>query len=278
MQAEGTKNRFRIAFTQSLRLLFAFVLLTGCESSTDETRPLTIETDAELPLIGIDQSAQLQAIVSTNDRQTIVTGEVPWDSSDESVIVVSMSGLATSTGIGSARVSTRFEEAQTSIELVVVPPYFLPLSPGIYEMSQGFRGSFSHRGTFTYSYDFIMSIGTLLVASRAGTIYAVEDRFPNGTGQFIHTNFVVVDHHDGTFTRYLHLTRRGALVEVGDWVEVGEPIGLSGNSGFSGGPHLHFDVTIDCGVPLDVCQTIEFWLANGPARRLTSGTIVQLEE
>jgi murein DD-endopeptidase MepM/ murein hydrolase activator NlpD len=41
-------------------------------------------------------------------------------------------------------------------------------------------------------------------------------------------------------TLYTHLSRID--VREGEWVEAGDPIGLSGNSGCSTGPHLHFEV------------------------------------
>lgn len=47
---------------------------------------------------------------------------------------------------------------------------------------------------------------------------------------------------------YGHLTRQGALVDVGAAVTRGQPIALSGNSGLSTQPHLHFEV-VKCTVP-----------------------------
>jgi murein DD-endopeptidase MepM/ murein hydrolase activator NlpD len=58
-----------------------------------------------------------------------------------------------------------------------------------------------------------------------------------------HTNGVQVTHDDGTFAQYLHFTRDGALVEVGDSVVQGQVIGLSGFTGLTGSrEHLHFVV------------------------------------
>jgi murein DD-endopeptidase MepM/ murein hydrolase activator NlpD len=53
---------------------------------------------------------------------------------------------------------------------------------------------------------------------------------------------VKIYHSDGTFADYVHLRYGGVLVEVGEEVRAGDVIGLSGNTGYSTQPHLHFAV------------------------------------
>ena len=55
-------------------------------------------------------------------------------------------------------------------------------------------------------------------------------------------NYVVVRHDDDTFAQYQHLTKNGVLAKLGDEVTVDQAIALSGNSGVSAAPHLHFVV------------------------------------
>jgi hypothetical protein len=55
-------------------------------------------------------------------------------------------------------------------------------------------------------------------------------------------NLVVIDHGEGIHAGHGHLTKNGALVEVGEEVIAGRVIALSGNSGLSRGPHLHSSV------------------------------------
>ena len=93
-----------------------------------------------------------------------------------------------------------------------------------------------------YSLDIGMPIGTEIVASRDGEVFLVEEQFSDTDHTPGHENVVIVLHDDGTFARYFHLTKNGALVNVGDRVNQLDVIGLSGNSGNSTGPHLHFDV------------------------------------
>ncbi len=52
----------------------------------------------------------------------------------------------------------------------------------------------------------------------------------------------MVRHVDGTVARYIHLKKNGVLVRLGNKVRQGQKIALSGNTGQTGGPHLHFDV------------------------------------
>ena len=97
-------------------------------------------------------------------------------------------------------------------------------------------------GVGLYAIDVPMPIGTTIVAARSGTVVAVREEFFDGNGEDLKENFVFVRHDDGSIARYFHLTHDGALVEEGDHVAVGQPIALSGNTGDSAGPHLHFDV------------------------------------
>ena len=55
-------------------------------------------------------------------------------------------------------------------------------------------------------------------------------------------NFISIQHSDGSVAHYWHLQKEGALAKVGDVVVKGQLIGLSGNTGYSAFPHLHFEV------------------------------------
>ncbi len=123
-------------------------------------------------------------------------------------------------------------------------PYALPYRPG-----QAFAviRSTSHYtpqngGVGLYAIDFRMPIGTEVLAARGGTVAAIQESYEDGNNQDLHENYVFIKHDDGTFGRYFHLNRNGALVDDGQIVQQGELIGRSGNSGRSGEPHLHFDV------------------------------------
>lgn len=111
-------------------------------------------------------------------------------------------------------------------------------------ISQGYDGPFSHEGLGTYALDFPMPSGTPILAARGGTIAEViDDKLESGirTGENEGDNRVAIEHADGSFAIYAHL-RHGGPARVGQQVESGDLIGLSGDTGFATGPHLHFEV------------------------------------
>jgi murein DD-endopeptidase MepM/ murein hydrolase activator NlpD len=121
-------------------------------------------------------------------------------------------------------------------------PYRLPWPAGQTRLCvQGNRAVVSHRDWEEYAYDFVMPVGTVFCAARAGIVKWVEDEHV-GNGPDAPGNEIVVLHEDGTSGVYLHLRRGGSLVRPGQRVSQGEPLGLSGNVGRSMLPHLHFHV------------------------------------
>jgi murein DD-endopeptidase MepM/ murein hydrolase activator NlpD len=125
--------------------------------------------------------------------------------------------------------------------------YAMPFRPGRYVVLQGPRGSYSHfaGGGSENAVDWDVPEGTIICAAREGRVVGVrDDSTVTGTDPKYKPlgNYVIIKHADGTFADYHHLKPGGAKVKLGDQVKVGEPIGLSGNTGFSTKPHLHFMV------------------------------------
>jgi murein DD-endopeptidase MepM/ murein hydrolase activator NlpD len=81
------------------------------------------------------------------------------------------------------------------------------------------------------------------VYSAEGGFCQVKDQGPKGYGMVIY-----IDHGYKRITIYAHLSV--VLIYEGQYVGKGELIGLSGSSGFSTGPHLHFEFRVD-GYPTD---------------------------
>ncbi len=128
--------------------------------------------------------------------------------------------------------------------------YFLPFKAGeTHKVTQGEMGTFSHFGEFANSIDFDL-IGEEFTAMRDGTVVFVkEDSNEGGADRSFEdkANFVWILQPDGSISRYVHLQQNGALVNLGDKVKAGDIIGLSGNTGFTSGPHLHVQVVLQKG-------------------------------
>jgi murein DD-endopeptidase MepM/ murein hydrolase activator NlpD len=124
--------------------------------------------------------------------------------------------------------------------------YQLPYAPGRkFKVTQGYNGSFSHKGSNLYAIDWEMPEGTPVYAARGGEVVKVKDDSDTGGSSIKfdkYNNYVLIRHSDGTLGHYCHLKRGGARVEVGQTVRPGDLIAHSGNTGFSSGPHLHFSV------------------------------------
>ena len=124
--------------------------------------------------------------------------------------------------------------------------YSLPYSSGkSYRIIQGYGSRFSHTGLEEFAVDWDMPVGTAVHAARAGIVARIEEShsrgcWQDGCGKF--ANFIVILHGDGTTGEYYHLSKYGALVEVGETVAQGQKIGYSGNTGHTTMPHLHFAV------------------------------------
>ncbi len=125
--------------------------------------------------------------------------------------------------------------------------YTIPYKEGEqYPIGQAYGGNFSHfmKGK-THAIDFTMEVGTPICAARDGVVIEVKDDSNKGGKTYKYQeygNFIVVYHKDGSMANYFHLQKNGSRVKVGDKVVAGQVIGLSGNTGWSSGPHLHFQV------------------------------------
>lgn len=124
--------------------------------------------------------------------------------------------------------------------------YVLPYAVGeVLIVNQANCSGFGHSSFWSFGYDFVMPIGTVVRAARRGVVSFAKDGAVDGDRE--QTNFVTVSHSDGTVAVYSHLTLNGVLVTKGQQIETGDIIGKSGDTGNTGGlPHLHFSVHV-CG-------------------------------
>jgi murein DD-endopeptidase MepM/ murein hydrolase activator NlpD len=150
--------------------------------------------------------------------------------------------------------------------------YLLPLRMRGWHIDQGFGGGFSHDDEQNrFALDLAAPIGTPVLAARDGVVMQVESDFARAgldreryAGR---ANLIRILHDDGTMAMYAHLRAEGVLVRPGQRVQAGDVIGLSGNTGFTSGPHLHFAVQVNRGMRL---ESIRFRM-RGPQGPLNLG-------
>ncbi len=140
--------------------------------------------------------------------------------------------------------------------------YALPLPAGKFRLAQGPGGKFSHNEAQSmHAYDLAADEGTAVVAAREGMVMQVErDYYGSGLDMERYgdrANSVRVLHSDGSMAVYAHLQWESVIVSPGQKVRAGQQLALSGNTGFSTGPHLHFVVQVNEDMRL-VSVPIEF--------------------
>ncbi|TDK24442.1 M23 family peptidase [Luteimonas aestuarii] len=134
--------------------------------------------------------------------------------------------------------------------------YGYPLGTAALRITQAWGGRHSHADAGNrHAVDFAAPLGTTVLAARDGVVMQTEGSFddaaPDDPDALERANFIRVLHHDGTMALYAHLQPGGVHVRVGQRVRRGQAIGLSGNTGRSTAPHLHFVVQANRGMRLE---------------------------
>lgn len=124
---------------------------------------------------------------------------------------------------------------------IIPPTYIKPIYGGRFTSGYGKRWGRLHKGV-----DWAVPTGTKIFASSGGTVVRADRNGSYGL-------CVLISHPDGRMTRYAHCSK--LLVSKGQSVKQGEVIALSGNTGRSTGPHLHFEMIIN-GSPMNPLKYI----------------------
>lgn len=146
----------------------------------------------------------------------------------------------------------RLEEALSASEipdssvesLLMWPTKIGPISQYFGKTSSSGRlyASGTHNGI-----DIAVAEGTRLYATQSGTVKGLgnTDAYP---GCYSYGKWILIEHDNGLSTLYAHLSSH--TVKTGQRVAVGDVVGLSGNTGYSTGPHLHFTLFASQGVQI----------------------------
>ena len=127
---------------------------------------------------------------------------------------------------------TRFNKTERSLFLNTF--FRFPIEKG---KITSFYGNRLHPMTGKLSFhngiDIAASIGTDVFSSASGKVY--ETNYNSILG-----NYIIIEHPAGLYTIYGHLSK--TLVSLNSRIKTGTIIGKVGNSGYSTGPHLHFEI------------------------------------
>jgi len=231
-----------VAVNDSPAVITVFFGLTGSNIEADKKLPLTF-------------------VVPPYSRQNIVhiTQAVRWEPMRFSIRYSYQPGNLYTPPDRSARYLLPFEKGQ---------PFLVVQSPA---SRPGFGTLITHNNDYSrYAYDFGVSEGTLVTAARDGVVIDTRDTFTiGGPNPSFSTkgNYVAIMHDDHSIAYYAHLAPRSVFVSRGQHVHAGAALAYSGNTGYSHGPHLHFDVRqaaiLEMGEVVHISVPVEFYKRDG---------------
>jgi len=183
--------------------------------------------------------------IQFDESNTTFTGLASWSNLGFHQIRITVSdGVASTQQVFSIEVKVGEIICDSKFGSPGLSKYILPFPVGkTYSVIQSYcppNPAWGHHDWFAYDFD--SATGDTIIAARAGRVIATMGMHEDGNRQPGSENYVFILHDDGTVASYVHLTKNGPLVNVNENVAQGQAIGLSGDSGNSGGPHLHFAV------------------------------------
>ena len=120
-------------------------------------------------------------------------------------------------------------------------PSIRPVRGGWYSSGFGERKDpFTGKREFHPGLDICVKEGTQVLAAASGIVVVTRQTFVPLKG---YGRFIIIDHGYGYKTRYGHLSK--IMVRKGQHVKRGQIIGLTGNTGKSTSPHIHYEVMVD---------------------------------
>ncbi|MEU9379306.1 M23 family metallopeptidase [Streptomyces sp. NPDC048255] len=171
----------------------------------------------------------LGAVLSLGAGTTAAFADTTQTALTGTAELVAQQAAAQAAQAAKAKAAAEPAAAKTSLWIKPLDKYTLSATFG----KGGSMWSHKHSGQ-----DFAVPTGTPVKAVAAGTVVKAG---PNGGGDGpAYGNAVVIKHANNTYSQYAHLSK--IQVKIGQKVSVKQRIALSGNTGNSSGPHLHFEI------------------------------------
>ncbi len=142
-----------------------------------------------------------------------------------------VNGVQSQVNVVTQTIITESKPKVVSVGTLTPPKFLRPIYGGSVTYTFGYKGN----GVYHSGVDWGVSTGTSVRAAAAGT---VTKSGWYGSGGYT----VEIRHSDGSITRYKHLSK--CIAKAGQYVSQSQLIGYSGNTGYSTGPHLHFEIVI----------------------------------
>lgn len=194
------------------------------EISVVTTTTMTYEEDYEAEVQYVDNNEAYRGTNTVISEGTTGHRKVTAD-------VTYVNGVETGRTYTQETIMVESEPKVISVGTLTPPTYIKPIYGGSFSSEYGYRWGSMHNGI-----DWSCSVGTPIIASADGVV--VRASWYSGYGYCVD-----ISHSDGSMTRYGHLS--SIQVSVGQSVSQSETIALSGNTGNSTGPHIHFELWIN---------------------------------
>lgn len=185
---------------------------------------------ADMEVMLAEVNVEIENLLAREEEERLAAEEAQRRAEEAAAIGASYSGGgSTGSEYGSGEVSSGWAH---------------PLPSGYMSNPFGWAGAWD--GCYHNGVDYAAGTGTPIYAACSGTVKFVGWYGSGG-------NAVMINHGNGVLTTYMHMSGFGT--SVGASVSAGDVVGYVGTTGYSTGPHLHFQVDIN-GVPVDGRQFV----------------------
>ncbi len=199
---------------------------------TIEKKDHAIRTYAGLPQI--DQDVRKVGVGGTDIRKANMDGIAPNVTSRISEIELNVHELSRKVKLELQSYNTLYDKVRDHSDNLKIIPSIRPVLEGYLGSGFGYREDpFTGKVRFHYGQDFAVNTGTKVYSPADGKVKYAGNQ--GGYGKV-----VKIDHGNGFRTIYAHLAH--LKVKRGQELKRGELIAISGNTGRSAGPHLHYEV------------------------------------